>query len=141
MVNMKLNLTALTKSIDSLQEAIDFAHSDLAKQDERIFQQFLNSVILCFEFTYEMSWKMIKRRLKLDAPNAITIDQLNFNDLMREAAQYGLIDNPTAWIKYRGERNITSHTYSEKIAQEVYESAQHFLVDAKKLLVNLQIKN
>ena len=34
--------------------------------------------------------------------------KIGFNDLVRDAAQYGLIDNPSVWMDYRRARNITS---------------------------------
>jgi nucleotidyltransferase substrate binding protein (TIGR01987 family) len=67
--------------------------------------------------------------------------KLGFNDIMREAARYGLIDDPKSWIEYRRARNITSLTYNEIFAQEVYEIAIKFSTDAKKLLTILNEKN
>ncbi|MBV8802738.1 MAG: nucleotidyltransferase substrate binding protein [Gammaproteobacteria bacterium] len=138
---MILNLASLKKTISCLNEAIEFSHSDMAKQNEKIFEQFRNSVIQCFEFTYELSWKMLKRRLELDSPTPAAIDELSFNDMIREAAVRGYINEPVQWIKYRKERNITSHAYDEKLAQEIYKTAIHFLKDAQQLFLNLDRKN
>ena len=138
---MALQLESLEKAIASLQEAIEFSCSKMAKEDNRLFRQFRNSVIQCFEFTYELSWKMLKRRLELDAPTPSNIDELNYNDLMREAAVRGLIQDPVLWMEYRKERNITSHAYNERMAQEVYEAAMKFFKDASELLKVLQEKN
>lgn len=91
---MKLKLDALEKAVGRLNEAIDYSHSDMAKNDNGLFQQFRNSVIQCFKFTYELCWKMLKRQLELDAPTPAVIDELNFNDMMREAAVRGIIQNP-----------------------------------------------
>ena len=138
---MKLHLGALEKAVTSMQEALEFSHSDMALSDPRLFRQFRNSVIQCFEFTYEICWKMIERRLKLELPTPIENAKLGFNDLLRDAAQYGLIDAPRVWMEYRRARNITSHTYSDVLAQEVYKIATDFFVDAQKLLKILQEKN
>ncbi len=137
----KLNLNALEKAVFQLRKALEYSTSNLAKQDIELFQQFRNSVIQCFEFTYELCCKMLERQLTLLLPASDTATKLAFNDLLREAAQYGLIDNPESWIQYRRERNITSHTYDDVLAQEVYEIAPSFFVDAKKLLAILQAKN
>lgn len=138
---MKLNLIALEQAIARLQEAVEFAHSDLAKNDPRLFQQFRNSVIQCFEFTYEICWKMIERSLKSQLPTPVENAKIGFNELIRSAAQYGLIDDPKAWMEYRRARNITSHTYNDNLAQEVYEIASSFLATAKQLLKNLKVKH
>jgi nucleotidyltransferase substrate binding protein (TIGR01987 family) len=138
---MKLKLTSLKKAIGRLKEAIEFSHSDMALQNEKLFEQFRNSVIQCFEFTYELSWKMLKRQLELDVPTPSIIDELSYNDMIREAAVRGYIDEPVQWIKYRKERNITSHAYDEKLSQEIYKTAIQFLKDAEQLFLNLDRKN
>lgn len=138
---MPLELSPLINALLQLEEAIAYSQSEMAKQDARLFKQFRNSVIQCFEFTYELSWKMIKRQLSLDLPNPSNLDAFNFNDLMREAAQYGLIDDPGPWIRFRKERNVTSHTYNENLADEVYQIALVFFVEAKQLLATLKNKN
>jgi nucleotidyltransferase substrate binding protein (TIGR01987 family) len=138
---MKLKLTSLKKAISRLREAIEFSLSDMAEQNEKLFEQFRNSVIQCFEFTYELSWKMLKRQLELDVPTPSVIDELSYNDMIREAAVRGYIDEPVQWIKYRKERNVTSHAYDEKLAQEIYKTAIQFLKDAEQLFLNLDKKN
>lgn len=138
---MQLDLTSLEKAISQLKEAINFAHTDMAKQNIALFQQFRNSVIQCFEFTYELCWKMLKRRLELDSPTPAVIDEFSFNDLIREGAVRGYVDKPAHWIRYRKERNVTSHVYNERMAQEVYETAILFFKDAEKLLKTLLERN
>lgn len=138
---MKLNLSALEKAVARLQEALEFSHSGMAQQNQKLFQQFRNSVIQCFEFTYEVCWKMVERQLTIDLPAPTDNAKLSFNDLIREAAQYGLIDSPKSWMEFRRARNITSHTYNDKLAQEVYDVASDFFIEAKKLLKTLQDKN
>ncbi|KTC66282.1 nucleotidyltransferase substrate binding protein (plasmid) [Legionella adelaidensis] len=135
---MSLNLRPLQSAVTQLQEAIDFSNSDLAKKDSKLFNQFRNSVIQCFEFSYELCWRMIKRQLELDLPTPSEVDQLNFNDMMRTAAERGYVENPVVWMRYRKLRNVTFHAYDEKLAQEVYEVAILFLHDAKELLRTLQ---
>jgi nucleotidyltransferase substrate binding protein (TIGR01987 family) len=137
----KLNLNALEKATTRLQEALDYSNSDLAKQDAGLFQQFRNSVIQCFEFTYELCCKMLERQLMIILPASATTTKLAFNDLLREAAQYGLIESPEHWIQYRRERNVTSSIYDDDMAQEVYAITPKFLPDAKKLLNVLKAKN
>ena len=137
---MSLQLTSLEKAVSQLKESIQFAHSDMAK-DLRIFQQFRNSVIQCFEFTYELCWKMLKRRLELDSPTPALVDEFSFNDLMREAAIRGYLADPGRWMQYRKKRNITSHVYDENMAQDVYQTALEFALDAEQLLQTLQKKN
>ena len=51
----------------------------------------------------------------------------SFKELMREAAERGLITAVEPWIEYRYQRNMTAHVYDEEKARRVYESAQSFI--------------
>ena len=78
-------------------------------------------VIQNFDFVYEIGVKMIKRRMELDAASPDEIDGLNFRDLMRVAGERGLVEDVSAWFEYRTMRNLTSHTYDQKVARQVYQ--------------------
>lgn len=54
MMTTRLELTPLEKAVQQLKDAIAFSCSELAKRDHKLFVQFRNSVIQCFEFTYEL---------------------------------------------------------------------------------------
>lgn len=133
-INM-LDLTPLEKALTRLERAIERAKK--SPQDEEI----RDSVIQRFEYSYELSWKMLKRQLEIDSPVPTSIDAMDFKTMIRESAQRGLLKNPEAWFEYRRQRNITSHAYDEKKAMSVYETALIFIQDAKILLQNLKQKN
>lgn len=86
-----------------------------------------------FEYTFELCWKMIKRYLKEN----INLPEGSLRDLFRQAAQQKLIASPGPWFEYQTARNLTSHTYNEMTADEVYEIAKSFAPEARKLLENL----
>jgi nucleotidyltransferase substrate binding protein (TIGR01987 family) len=138
---MKLNLQPLEQAIEQLETSLQFANSEMALKDKKLFEQFRNSVIKCFEYTYEISWKMLKRQLEKDSPSPEVIDTLSFNDFIREGAEYGLIDEPDKWFEYRQFRNLTSHTYDKHKAQQVYLKSPSLLESAKNLLAHLKAKN
>jgi len=74
-----------------------------------IQEAFRDSVIKRFEYTYELSWKMMQRwigeNVSPDAPDTMTR-----KDLYRLAAQKKLIDDPNKWFQYHQARNVSSHT-------------------------------
>jgi len=129
-----LDLTSLEKALTSLERAIERAKKN--PQDEEV----RDSVIQRFEYSYELSWKMLKRQLEIDSPVPASIDAMDFKSMIRESAQRGLLENPEAWFEYRRQRNITSRAYDEKKAIRVYETALIFVQDAKILLQNLKHK-
>ena len=130
-----LDLSSLEQALNSLELAVNRSlkepHDDMVR----------DSVIQRFKYSYELSWKMLKRQLEKDAASPATIDTLSFKELIREGAERGYISQPEAWFEYRQQRNITSHTYNEQKAIAVYQAAVNFLSDAKKLFTTLQTRN
>lgn len=97
------------------------------------------AAIQAFEFTYELSLKMLKRYLSLTEPNPSAAGEMTFNDLIRKGYEKGLIQSDLVmWKEYRRERGTTSHTYDEEKAREIFEDIPNFLQDAKYLLAQLQ---
>ncbi|MBI4669727.1 MAG: nucleotidyltransferase substrate binding protein [Elusimicrobia bacterium] len=132
---MLLDLSSLKKAVSSLERAIIRSRS--APLDEEL----RDAVIQRFEYTFELSWKMLKRRLEIEMANPSEADRLAFEDLLREAAQRGLIADVEQWMDYREQRNITSHTYDEQKAGNVYREALQFHADAQSLLGELEKRN
>jgi nucleotidyltransferase substrate binding protein (TIGR01987 family) len=130
-----LDLTSLEKALSSLEQAI--ARSQREPLDEEV----RDSVIQRFEYSYELSWKMLKRQLEMDSPTPVSIDAMSFKEMIREAAERSLITNPTSWFEYRQQRNRTAHTYNAAKARQVYETALVFIQDAKTLLHHLKQRN
>lgn len=135
-----LDLTSLDDASSQLKTAIGFSISDLAKSDIKIFEQFRNSVVQCFEYTYELSVKSIRRYIELTSDNPSLVDDWEFKDLIREAAIRGIIENPQDWFDYRKLRNISSHAYSRSKAEEVYQKAEAHYHSSQSLLSFLKSK-
>ena len=132
---MKLDLTSWKRALASLERAI--TRSTAAPNDEEL----RDAVIQRFEYSYELSWKMLKRHLEQVVPDPGMVDQWSFKELMREAAERGLIAAVEPWIEYRYQRNMTAHAYDDEKARRVYETAQSFITDAKALLAAVERRN
>jgi nucleotidyltransferase substrate binding protein (TIGR01987 family) len=91
-----------------------------------------DSVIQRFEFSVELAWKTSKKIMgtSTTAPK----------DVVREMAQSGYIDDVELWLKSIDQRNLSSHTYKEDIAEMVYNFACEFLPHLQKLAELLSIK-
>jgi len=66
---------------------------------------------------------------------------MSFREMIREGAERGMIDDPLAWFAYRQKRNLTTHTYDETVAKDVYLAAVAFASDAQALLAALLQRN
>lgn len=74
-----------------------------------------DAVIQRFEFTHELAWKMLRLRLEEEGIVAGTPRLV-----MQEALQAGLIADGNFWSDVQKMRNLTSHTYSAALADQVY---------------------
>lgn len=130
---MKLDITSFERAIASLKEALD-AHA-VEPQNRFI----LDSCIHRFEYTYEISWKMLKRFIEATEASPGEVDAMSFADLIRTGSEKGLLKNGwDAWKKYREARAATSHSYNEKKALEVFAQIPAFYEDALFLLSEIR---
>ena len=126
MSNGKLDLTSFGKALESLEAVVLLPESDIVR----------DATIQRFEYTYEQSWKMIKRHL--DWAGHADTASLSKRELFREAANARLIADADAWFGFHQARNQTSHTYDSAAAEEVYEAAVKFAPAARALLTELK---
>ena|SRR3990167_7541199 len=130
-----LELTSLRKAIMTLEKALLAYQKD--PKNENNFAR--DAAIQRFEYTYELCHKMLRRYLEITEPEKEVIDQLTFPDLIRLAAERGLVLNSwDQWAHYRDARNTTSHAYNEDKAIAIVEDIPDFLTEAKFLLKQLE---
>ena len=131
-----IDLSPLRKALGWLQEALMLWH---AQATGTVLKPHLRSaVIQSFEFSYELSLRSLRRVLVERSGSADRITDLSFNELLRHAADAGLVKDPNAWRLWRELRNATSHAYDETKAEQVAQDAERFCVDAQALLVALE---
>ena len=139
----RLDFNPLRMALQALQDGLAVVQ-DLAwfdQQDAKVRNTLIAGVIQSFEFVYEISIKMLRRQLEREADNPVDIDQAGFRDLLRIAAEKGLIDDVEAWFAFRQMRNITAHTYDQAKARQVYQGTQAFLAHARGLLDRLEARH
>ena len=104
---------------ERLQERItDYLRTvnQLEKAAQQNKDEFIrDAVIQRFEFTHELAWKMLKLRLEGEYVPVSTP-----RETWQQALQAGLIEDGNAWTDMQKMRNLTSHTYNESLADEVY---------------------
>ncbi len=122
--------------ITSLRDAVDQLRAGLAEAEREPANELLrDGVIQRFEYSHKSAMKFIRRTL--ESVYGDPVDQMAYNDLLRTAAERGLITNVEGWFAYRIARNKTSHMYDARVAAEVYAVARPFLDDARFLLKQL----
>jgi nucleotidyltransferase substrate binding protein (TIGR01987 family) len=131
------NGAAARKALTQLEKALGFARG-AEGSDPELFEQFRNSVIQTFEYSWELTTKLLRRTLAERAASEDEILSLSFPDLLRVAARLGLLDSAEPWLLFRTIRNKTSHGYEESFAAEAYAHAGDFLTAALELLARLK---
>jgi len=138
---MKLQISPFEKALHQLRTSLDFLSSTAAKNDPALYAQFRAASIQAFEYSYELSIKMMRRQMAQVLASPQDLSQFTFADLMRSAADAGLISDVKRFLLYRDARNRTSHTYEEDAAQEVASVIPDFFNDATFLVEQLRKRN
>ena len=125
-----IDLSSLRKALAMLSEALAFWRG--LPDGAPLKPHLRSAVIQSFEFSYELSLRLLRR--VADG----TLAELSFADLLRAAADAGLVSDPQVWREWRELRNATSHAYHEAKAQAIAERAAGFGADAAALLFALE---
>ena len=132
-----IDLAPLRKALGWLAEAAMLWH---AQPPGSVLNPHLRSAMIqSFEFSYELSLRGLWRVLIERAGSADRITDLSFNELLRSAADAGLVGDPGAWRVWRELRNATPHACDEARAEQVARDAEHFCVDAQAVLAALEM--
>jgi len=132
MIHGRIDLSPLEKALSRLSFGIGRAEGSPDDEELR------DAVIQRFEYSFELSWKMLRRVLAHELPVPSEATTMSYRDLIREAARRGFLDEPESWFVYREQRNLTSHIYDGEKAGEVYSTALEFLPAANELLSRLR---
>lgn len=99
------------KALRKLEQSVELSRqrplSELEKQ----------GLIKAFEFTHELAWNVMKDYFEYQGTTSI----MGSRDATREAFQRGLIADGEGWMEMIQSRNQTTHTYNQKVADEITE--------------------
>ena len=116
---MALKLEAFDKAVTALGRALALPEDDITR----------DASIQRFEFCIELAWKVGKRHMGTAATAP--------KQVIREMGQASLIDDVALWLEAVDKRNLSSHTYNEDLAREVYRFAVGFLPRLEDLRARL----
>lgn len=120
---LEIQIQQLDKALSRLEETLSMEPTQVNK----------DATIQRFEFTFELSWKLMKSFAFNKG-----LETVSPKDSLRTAAQLGLIEDVEMWFDFLDARNNSSHVYNENMASEVYEEIKKFLPAVKKLMVKIK---
>jgi nucleotidyltransferase substrate binding protein (TIGR01987 family) len=101
-----------TQSVDRLAEIL--------KEPKTVANR--DSAIKRFELTFELGWK--SARTYLGNKGIICRSP---RDCFTEGFRLGLVADDPLWLKMIEDRNLSVHTYSEKLADDIYGRLKDYL--------------
>ncbi|UPO98595.1 nucleotidyltransferase substrate binding protein (plasmid) [Cetobacterium somerae] len=101
------------KDLENAVSRLDEAIKDSKKIELSTLK---DGVIQRFEFTLELSWKILKTYLMNEGIDCVNTPK----SVVREAYKAGIIKNGEIWIEMIDDRNLTSHIYSQSMADDIY---------------------
>lgn len=122
MTKQASQLQNLQTAAKRLQEALEYEKNDMVR----------DAVIQRFEFTFELTWKIMSSILRKNG-----MEFRGIKTVFRDAARVGLLDDVELWFSYLDARNLTTHTYDLEVAEKVYQQAKAFSQTLQTVLPKL----
>ena len=114
-----------TLRLRSFQSAVDRLDAALAQPKTEWTR---DSAIQRFEFTFELAWKAVAA-----AAQAQGVDARSPREAFRRAFALGWISEEDVWLRMLDDRNRTTHTYNEAIAEEIFERLPAYAIVLRTL--------
>jgi nucleotidyltransferase substrate binding protein (TIGR01987 family) len=114
------NMNKMIVKMEDLVRALSKLHESLSRDPEKD-DIVIDATIQRFEFTYELSWKLMKSYLEY---NGLT-DISSPRSTIKAAFKEGIITEGELWLKMLEDRNRTSHTYDEATALDIYNNIKN----------------
>jgi nucleotidyltransferase substrate binding protein (TIGR01987 family) len=97
-------------------------------EKEGFGEMYLDLIVKRFEFTYEMSWKALKRYLEF-----LGLEANSPSSSFKEGFAQGVLKNESIWLDMIEQRNISFHVYDEYEISFILDK----LEDYKEAFMNL----
>ena len=120
---LAFHLERVKQALSTLEEVLAMPYTVIVR----------DASIQRFEYTFEITWKLFKKAAKLEG-----IEVTSPRQALRSAYQLGIITDIDIWFEMLEDRNMTSHTYDQYIANKVYESAKRLPQELKNAMVRIK---
>lgn len=101
-IRWKQRFVHFQRAFGLLQQTLAIAHPSDAERA---------GLIQFFEISFELAWKVLKDYLEEEGFSVTSP-----RDAIKQAFQAGLLEDGHVWLEALKDRNLTVHTYEEKIA-------------------------
>ena len=123
----------LKTRLKTLRDAYNRLKETLAMNPEET-DIVIDATIQRFEFTFELAWKTIKKFAETLGAGECNSGR----NCIKLAYRLGWIEDEGMWLSLLEARNLTSHTYNQEIALNVYEMIKSQHTAFKNLILSLE---
>jgi len=126
-------LSDLKNAFSRLKESYD---KTINSQNTADYSFFRDSTIQRFEFTIEILWKTVKEFLKLKEG----IECRSPKSCIRDFFSSGYLSSQdvVTLLEAIDDRNLTSHTYHEEVADKIFQNIKKYLPVIKSLINEIE---
>lgn len=122
---------------DQAEKALAKLHASLQKLENKTYsdyEEFRDSLIQRFEFCSDLLWKVLMLYLK--GVLKVQIEYASPRSVFRAAVDAGFISEKEMkkLLDIIEDRNLTSHTYNEDLAEEISEHIPGYYMAMKNIL-------
>jgi nucleotidyltransferase substrate binding protein (TIGR01987 family) len=110
--------TKLDQAVTKIKEDYEVDEDGNIDDDEFLDDIIKEGIIQRFEYTHELSWKVMKDFLE----DVGEVKMYGSKDATKEAFAAELITDGDVWMDMIKSRNKTSHTYNEEVADEIFKN-------------------
>ena len=126
-------MNKINKRTTLLQNALKTLQEVLVENPTAIER---DAAIQRFEYCFELAWKRLK--------DICLIEGFVVNsprEAIKKAFIINVVHDELTWLNMLDDRNRTSHTYLEIIAEEIYNALPNYYIAFKESLDNIITKN
>lgn len=116
------------KAIENCIKALDKLENFIAISNENNTEIVRAGVIQAFEYNFEAFWKIFQ---KIAGEEGITANSPK--TAFSAAFQMGLIQDERTWLAILTDRNLTTHTYHEDLANQIFKRIKNQYLNEFKI--------
>ena len=123
-MNEKSKLVSFIKALENLRSVLMETETQFVR----------DAAIKRYELCYELAWKSVQEALRAEGLEICKSPKSCF----KQAFQQGWIEDEEICAEMIQNRNLTTHTYNEELAQNIYNNLKKYLSLFEFLLAQLK---
>jgi nucleotidyltransferase substrate binding protein (TIGR01987 family) len=122
---LKAHLAICEKALKSFSDVLEIEENEIVR----------DAAIQRFEYNFDLAWKAIKRFAEKQGLGANSP-----REALKTAFKLALIKDESLWLDMLNDRNRTTHTYNQKVAEEIFRCLKKYCSAISGLLEEIKKK-